>query len=172
MPLPFNKNLSVDNIIYNNYFDNKYCHLHPNEITILGFLFTVFTGYFFYTEKSLSAFLIMAVMRSLCDIYDGIIARKCNKMSKNGKLLDLTSDFLYVMMILVISLYKISGKNFILKLLISFIIIITPIAYIKIETSNYSFMENNKILKFVHDNTIIVVPLLSVFFYYLTLRFK
>lgn len=172
MPIPFNKDLSIDNLIYNNYFDNKYCYIHPNEITILGIIFTIIAGYFFYTEKSFIVFFIMAILKSLSDIYDGIIARKCNKMSINGKRLDLTADFLYVMMILIISLYKISNNYLILKLFISVIIIITPTAYIQTEISDYSFMQNNRILKISHDNSIIIVPLLSILFYYLTLRFK
>lgn len=172
MPSPFNKDLSIDNLIYEKYFDNKYCYIQPNEITILGILFTVIAGYFFYTEKSFLVFFAMSILKSLCDIYDGIIARKCNKMSINGKRLDLTADFLFVMMILTISFYKISNQYFVLKILIAFIIIITPTAYIQTETSNYSFMENNKILKISHDNSIIVVPLLSILFYYLTLRFR
>ena len=172
MPLPFNRNISFDNIIYINSIDKHYCYIHPNEITILGILFTIITGYFLYTQKSFLFFFIVVFIRTLCDIYDGILARKCNKVSKNGKKLDIFSDWFYVVTLLIISLYKISNNYFILKILIAFMIMITPILYIETEKSNYSFIENNKILKLFHDNTIIIIPIFSVFFYYLTLIFK
>ena len=93
MPTPFNKNMAIDNIIYNSHFNKKMCYIHPNEITILGITLTIILGYVFFYNISLSLLLILIIIRVLCDIYDGMLARKCKKTSKFGKYLDLFSDF-------------------------------------------------------------------------------
>jgi len=172
MPSPFNKNFSLDNIIYNSYFNRKYCYINPNQITILGTILSMVAGYFMYTEKSFIIFVFLVILRTLCDIYDGIVARKCNKTSKIGKILDLMSDFLFVMMILIISLYKISNNHIIIKSIISLLIIIAPIFFILTENSDYSILKNNFFSNSIHDNTMVIVPLVSTLFYYLSIRFK
>ena len=95
MPSPFNKNISLDNYIYEHKFNQKLCYISPNEITILGIIITIIIGYLFYTERYIPIFIFLVFFRSLCDIYDGMIARKCDKTSLLGKYLDVGADCLY-----------------------------------------------------------------------------
>ena len=172
MPSPFDKKLSIDNFIYESNFNPNICYLSPNEITILGIIVTIIIGYLFYTEKYLLIFIFLVFFRSFCDIYDGMIARKCNKTTFIGKYLDIFADTLYAMVFLVLFFIKINTKYWYLKAFIALLILITPFLFMEGTSDNHRLLKNNSILKFTHDNTILVYPILSILIYFLSIRLK
>lgn len=80
----------------NKYFVEKFVwifkNINPNTITIFGMIINGFMihYYFILNIKNMTAFLLM--IRILCDNLDGMVARKFNKVSKFGGLLDSISD--------------------------------------------------------------------------------
>ena len=172
MPSPFDKKLSIDNFIYESEFNQNICYLSPNEITILGMIVTIIIGYLFYTEKYLLVFIFLVFFRSFCDIYDGMIARKCNKTTSIGKYLDVFADTFYAMVFLVLFFIKTNNKYWYLKIFIVLLILITPVLFFRSGSNNHVMLENNSVLKFTHDNTILVYPILSILIYFLSIRLK
>ena len=170
MPLPFNNNLAIDNLFYKAPFPKNMCILHPNYITTLGNIFALLTFYFFMKNK-LWMVLLFAFCKQLCDIYDGIIARKCNKASEFGKIYDILSDAFYNVIILILTMTKISSQYKWIKLICTIIIIcfiyFTYCSY----HSNYETINNSYVSKIMHDNTIITVPLFTLIFYYISNQF-
>jgi phosphatidylserine synthase len=113
------------------------------------------------------------IIRTLCDIYDGLIARKCNKTTKIGKNLDILSDTLLALIILTIAFFKINNKFIYLKFLILILISIFIYGgYKNIVTDNYDLIGNNTVFQILHDNTIISVPLAVLATYYLKNNFN
>ena len=149
MPEPLNQNFSLDKFIYDFNFNKELCDIYPNEITILGIIITFIIGYLLYTEKSLPLFIFLIFFRSLCDIYDGVIARKCNKTSKIGKILDIGADCFYSLVILSVTFIKISNKYLILKIFIGIIIIITPTSYLQSIINDYGWIDDNKLFTII-----------------------
>tara|TARA_B100001057_G_C22791866_1_gene927934 strand:+ start:1207 stop:1617 length:411 start_codon:yes stop_codon:yes gene_type:complete len=45
---------------------------------------------------SWGGFILLAVVRELCDILDGVLARGCDASSRSGAIIDVLSDTLYV----------------------------------------------------------------------------
>ena len=88
------KKLESDNIIFNNkliltYFKN----IHPNYITLVGFISNFGILYYFDNRKDLSLFFV--IIRLISDILDGNVARKFKKESKLGGLFDTITDLFY-----------------------------------------------------------------------------
>ena len=100
-----------------------------------------------------------------------MIARKCDKTSLLGKYLDVGADCLYSSLILVLAFIKISNKYWLLKLFIGFAIIISPTFYLSSVLNNYDTIDN-KLMRILHDNTILVTPLFSILLYYLSIKLK
>lgn len=172
MPQPFGK-IALDNLIYNSYFDKQFCYIHPNEVTVLGVILTIIIGYVFFYNTSVILLVFLMIIRTLCDIYDGLIARKCNKTTKIGKNLDILSDTLLALIILTIAFFKINNKFIYLKFLILILISIFIYGgYKNIVTDNYDLIGNNTVFQILHDNTIISVPLAVLATYYLKNNFN
>jgi len=72
-----------------NYFGNS--GIHPNFITLFGFLSVGTGSVFIYTQNYLLAFLFL-VIGALADSVDGSLARKTGRVSKFGAFLDSTVD--------------------------------------------------------------------------------
>ena len=71
------------------------CNVPPNAITIVG----MFAGGLVVAaldKGGWGALLLFAVIRELCDILDGVLARECSTSSRAGAILDVLSDSLYV----------------------------------------------------------------------------
>lgn len=172
MPLPFGK-ISLDNVIYNSYFDTKICNIYPNEVTILGFILTIIIGYVFFYNTSLILLIFLIILRTLCDIYDGLIARKCNKTTKIGRNLDILSDTLLCVVILIITYFKINNKFIYLKISILILFFISIfVGYNNIVNGDYELIGNNVFLKLGHDNTIVTVPICVLLFYFVSNKFN
>ena len=67
-------------------------HIHPNLITIFGLLLNIIAIHFYYIKKNKDITAILLIIRILMDNLDGMVARKFNKTSKLGGLLDGLSD--------------------------------------------------------------------------------
>jgi phosphatidylglycerophosphate synthase len=95
-------------MIYNKlepyYFDNKFNkkyvepylyifkNIHPNTITISGIFFNCIAIYSYYIIKNNHITAILLLLRIFVDNLDGMVARKFNKTSKFGGLLDGLAD--------------------------------------------------------------------------------
>lgn len=71
----------------NNFFKN----IHPNSITIAGFICNIFL-WFSITQQLLISTALILFVRYTCDLLDGGVARKYNKVSDLGGFLDSVSD--------------------------------------------------------------------------------
>lgn len=78
--------------IFTNFFDllsNIFINVDPNRITILGFIFAVFAGIFFYINAYcllLASF--FTALNGIFDRIDGIIAKKSKRVTRKGDFLD------------------------------------------------------------------------------------
>jgi phosphatidylglycerophosphate synthase len=69
-------------------------HIHPNMISLFGIFlnYIIFNSYYKNYNKILIVFLTF--IRIYCDNLDGMVARKFNKVSKFGGLLDTIDDMI------------------------------------------------------------------------------
>lgn len=65
--------------------------LHPNILTIIGLIFSIFAAYAFARENLLAGALLI-LLSGFFDVIDGAVARNNNTKSKFGGFLDSTSD--------------------------------------------------------------------------------
>lgn len=84
-------------------------YISPNTITVVGFLMN-FAILYFVTSGLLILSLIFLLFRYLADCLDGGVARKYNKKSKLGGVLDTWSDtvLIYVSIVGLFYIYNIS----------------------------------------------------------------
>lgn len=170
MPSPFNHNLALDNLFYKAPFPKSMCILHPNYITTLGNVFALLTFYFFI-KNQFWLVVLFAFCKQLCDIYDGIIARKCNKTSKFGKIYDILSDAFYMVIILLLTIMKVSYRFKWIKIILSFMVIYYFYSIYHMYDTNYETINNSTLSRIIHDNSIISIPLITIFFYYISIQF-
>ena len=160
MPEPINTDYSIDNIIYKNGFHRKLCILNPNMITLIGLIISLFAAFLFYKDnnKYFCYIILLTILRSLADIYDGMIARKCNKTSKLGKYLDNLADNIFIFSFLLLTSFKIDSQY--VKYIIYICISIQIKLFYNFLFTNYDIMyDENKIRTFLHDNIMIFSPL-------------
>jgi len=94
--------ISIDNTVSKTIVDNvsflKY--IHPNVLTVSGiFLTYLISRELFKKNKSIAILFVLLTFRWLVDCLDGSVARKYNKGSKIGGVLDTVSDFIFISMI-------------------------------------------------------------------------
>ena len=130
------------------------CEINPNFITFLGFLCTLYILYLMYTNKSLYIILFITILRSLFDILDGAVARKCNKTTELGSTLDILSDQFFFISILCLVLYKKIKQQKYLDSIALITIIIYGYVY-----STSQFYLNRTLDEFVHNNSIILTSM-------------
>jgi phosphatidylserine synthase len=92
----------MHNLLLDNDFTNfvlkktdLFKRIHPNWITFLGLVCNAIL-YITITNKLLVATAIILFVRYSCDLLDGGIARKYNKVSKGGGIFDSISDNLLI----------------------------------------------------------------------------
>ena len=160
MPEPFNNKQSLDKYIYNaiNKLPKSYCVLEPNQITLFNYLITFLIVYLIYYDYSYLAIVIITIFRQFLDILDGAIARKCNKYSKLGEKLDIYGDYLLASLLLIVFYLKCKNKYIQYGILLLFIYFIISCVYAEITKNLYT----TKLIIFMHDNTILTVPLLML----------
>ena len=66
-------------------------HVHPNIITVLSFIFTVFSGYFFFCNRLILG-AVLYFISYILDCADGSVARLTGTTSKFGERLDYYTD--------------------------------------------------------------------------------
>jgi len=128
-------------------------HIHPNVITSTGILIN-FIIFFLYFQpghyKIIISFLL--ILRILTDNLDGMVARKYNKTSKIGGLLDTICDnILSIMIVYCITFYFIPSLALYFAILFG-IIMISYLSYYDALCVHANFMETN------NDGIINMIP--------------
>ena len=115
--------IDTDSIIGKFFIDNfsflKY--IHPNIITICGFCVNFILNKYLLKNNLNLNFIILLNIRMLIDILDGCVARKYNKTSKIGNILDTLSDnhiLLCIIYFLNNKIFKFNNGAFLLGALI------------------------------------------------------
>jgi phosphatidylglycerophosphate synthase len=79
--------------------------LTPNQVTYLGTFCTLLAVYYVYIDEHYYA-VIAYTIGYVLDCVDGRLARKFNMSSKEGMILDLTSDYLSNLLLMMVIVYK------------------------------------------------------------------
>ena len=111
-----------DHYLFNkNYIINFFKNIHPNYITITGIISNLIVILSYY-NKQFYIFSLFTIIRSICDILDGLVARKFKKVSYIGGVLDTTSDtlFLCITIYIILNCYFSFNISFLLTLLYFF----------------------------------------------------
>lgn len=159
--MPDNQNKwSIDYYVYQ--FIYKYSpYINPNLITTFNTLLITPIIYLLYYRININIFIILNINRTILDIADGAIARKYNMCSDFGKYFDFISDMIYWMCIFITTYYK-TRWDFIIGLIIYEIYLSYEYIF-----RNRDIFNDNIISKIIHDNTIISVPSITYYFFYL-----
>lgn len=72
------------------------CSISPNWVTFAGMAAGGGALYSLLGRGNWLPFVLCALLRELCDIFDGVLARACDSGSRTGAVLDVLSDSLYV----------------------------------------------------------------------------
>jgi len=170
MPEIINKNgFSIDNYFYNNIkeYDDKICILEPNYVTIFNICLTLLFAYLYYKNINVIILLLFVIFRTYLDLLDGGLARKCNKYSELGKQLDLFGDIIFYLLLTYVGYFKLSKKSILLKYSLIILSLIALIIYFNCMVTNYDALVNIELFSFIHDNTMIFIPLVFLVFYYI-----
>ena len=169
MPESFT-NLSLDNIIYSclkKNINNNICIIHPNYITITNFFLSIMIIQKFYYINCYTSFIGLIILNRFLDIFDGFVARKCDKVTKFGKYLDITVDHFLILSILILTLFNISKEYYYTKLSLFILIIYIFCNLLILFKNGYIILEKFYLIKIIHDNTIISFPILGSILYFM-----
>lgn len=129
--------------------------LHPNVVTLLGMVL-LFPLFHALKNKSTILVLLILLVRSYLDNLDGELARKCNKTTKFGGVLDLVNDTIghallgsFILMLLIPSLKK---HEFLVVLTSCFGVFYYSASQINIHTH----VAYNNVIKALIDNSMSV----------------
>lgn len=158
--------------LLDNYISPCLCFIHPNIITILGGILSIFLCINIIYKKDILVAILLAFLIQLCDCLDGSIARTCNKQSKFGALLDNTVDILKFTIItlsflIVLFQFKFTSVHYIVvSFVIIFMIYFIIMWFVKEKDSFTQFCANlgynNSILFFILYTVIIKVTLTNM----------
>ena len=152
-------------------------HIHPNVITLSSVITSVLLLHFHNTHQ-FNYVIYMIIYKWLSDGLDGEVARKCNKTSVIGGILDTFSDEFFFMIIFKILLSFYIKNNDILWIIIILFFKLFQLLYIH----HYGFdvMYDHEILKrksknkyekiysFCVNNCLIIYILIIILYYYLS----
>jgi phosphatidylglycerophosphate synthase len=130
-------------------------HIDPNYITILNIFPSALALYYIYNDN-FPMFTIFLTIHIILDALDGHIARKYNKVSKIGHFLDCTLDTIFWSILLFMLLNGKINFGILFLIIISFIVVIQGWSYVPIMSEIFEIM---------HDNAIILAPLVSYCLY-------
>jgi phosphatidylglycerophosphate synthase len=99
-------------------------------------------------ENRLDEFIIYFLIRNYLDLYDGTIARYCNKESSFGTFLDKFIDYLFYF-----AFFIAVGIKYNKSIIYYLLCVILYSIYFSTNIAN----------KFVHDNSLLIVPLSFIF---------
>lgn len=80
--------------------------IHPNVITLIGFVLVFVLGIAFWRGASPAALFLIALFAGLSDMFDGILARASKKVTSLGGMLDGLRDFLLLVALTVGGMYQ------------------------------------------------------------------
>jgi len=154
---------SIDLYIYKlleNIPKKPFCYFHPNVATLLGLFCIPFILHNIYYKGGLGAAVGIILLKSMLDILDGKIARRCNKTSELGHTLDHLSDLLFYQAIFIMLLYLsfVARKPY--HSIMIFFIMVNIYKYVVELHYNSNFQ--NPVFRFFHDNSLLFSPLFIV----------
>ena len=149
---------STDKFIYRLIKDSNesLCHIDPNFVTLSNILLSFYIAYCLLYQRDVKWLYFLVILRSVLDILDGGVARKCNKQSEVGKYLDNIGDLIFFLVLCYIVIIRIKKKYRLIKQLIPFLVVIAIYITYKNCTTDYDITNRYWILRIIHDNTIIV----------------
>lgn len=160
---------STDYYLYKQVYNpisKKICFIHPNIITLSSLFLVKPLIDNIVLKKSINEFLTIEFLKYIIDCFDGSIARKCNKKSYFGSILDFSIDSLFWNIIYFFLYKKILqlSSNKLQKTIIHLVYIYWIIGnikriYFRIKNKTEDDEEINnefKLRKFYHDNMFIV----------------
>jgi len=142
-------------------------NIHPNIITLIGIILNYFLFYYLSKNNKLYSILLI-IVHCILDSLDGEIARKCNKQSDIGGILDSISDVLFMSIIFLYYLSKYSDKVLFTKL--NVVILFLFIIFINQITSSYDIkthQASTKIGQFLSENNLILYFVNIILIYYI-----
>ena len=161
--------LRTDKFVYDRIkqASDSICVIDPNLVTLLNYGVTCIIGYLlWHKNRNLGVLYGLFIVRSILDILDGGIARKCKKTSRLGKILDLLGDAFFGIMISVFIIIHLKQKyKAYVWIVYLFIVTSVYITYKSIQEDDYDSIQQNEILTFLYHNTILV----SIFYLYVYL---
>ena len=146
------------------------CVIDPNHVTLLNYGVTCIIGYLLWHKNHNIGILYgLFIVRSILDILDGGIARKCKKTSRLGKILDILGDAFFGIMISIFIIIHLK-KKYRAYVWIVYLFIVTSvyITYKSLTEENYDSIKHNAILTFLYHNTILVSILYLHVYLYIT----
>ena len=142
-------------------FCKKY-NIHPNTITIINIINSVFLYYNLKCFKNNNLIICQIILHLLLDCLDGEVARQCNKQSKLGGYLDSFGDIYFISIILLYILKKYFKYNYFNnKLNVLFTCI--PLYYISCQVMTQDTHESKKYLfEFLLQENLIIIFLIVI----------
>jgi phosphatidylglycerophosphate synthase len=148
MPEPIGT-FSVDKPVYDmlNKVVGNFCFMDPNYITIFNMFISIQVVLSYIHNTSYTW--VLFIIRCFLDLVDGALARKCNKCTELGNLLDGLSDKVFYVSMMLAILYMYPNTGIIQKTLY----ILTLFYIIK----NFTFSgSEDRIYIFLHDNSLLI----------------
>lgn len=164
--------MDIDNNITKIIISNTdlFRYIHPNIITTIGLIcnYFILINIDSITYKSINpyTFGLLIFIRWLSDCLDGAVARKYNKTSKLGNMLDTISDMLFMSIIFYyfMIIYDLSNYYIIIFLVAMYILFIKYDminGHDNLKKNNENIIE--KFIKFMTNNSIIVFVAFYIF---------
>jgi len=144
-------------------------HIHPNYISLTGFLLNIIIAYNLFKFNYGPLLLICIILRCLMDILDGAVARKYNKVTYVGGLLDTFTDCSLIVIIFYYFLLLLDLPQYLIALPISIII---GTAFVTESYSDHSSLKIygngylTDLMAFLINNTCVTFTGLFGFFLY------
>jgi phosphatidylserine synthase len=158
LKIPYERHSICEKIVYyiiekideHNLFKN----IHPNIITITRILF-VLISFYLYNKKSYGVLLIIAFfMNMFLDYLDGYVARKYNKITVAGDILDHVSDWITFLLFYISIKRKTLNNNILL-----FIHLLFVLSYLGTYQKIYNDINNKNSI----NESIDIITKLSIF---------
>lgn len=176
--------MKTDDWIVENVFKNhlgQFCiyNIHPNAITALALLLSAALPILYHLKLHWLLFAAILV-RQICDCLDGAVARRCQKTSKLGGLMDTFADLVFIAAMILI-VFKMLLKKYIPALVattVAMTVLITihvilggsRILYDHDSYKTYNTVSFYKyIFAFIANNSFIIATLVGIVYIFLTL---
>lgn len=184
--------MKTDDWIVDNVFKNhlgQFCiyNIHPNVITMIALLLSLSLPMLYHLKLHLLLFAAI-IIRQTCDCLDGAVARRCQKTSKLGGIMDSVADLVFIAAMFLIVAMMITRRytkhyyvpSFILTavamtILISAHVLLagTRILYDHDSYKTYNTVSFYKYMyAFMANNSFIIAFITGILYLILTLHYK